>query len=322
MKHSRPGFTLAEMAISMFVVSVIAMAVGASVTVLFREAEANRNFMASTSGGAASASAQANAARSALDMLGADMKVATGIIDLPGANGGFTMLLTVPPRYTGHSNEALTYQWAGPGTSLTRQLNGGASVSIADNVQSLNLSNLTTAAGPTMPSGVVAWHDGGAESNVTGMAITSTSWPCQFLLPPLALPQHVSSWSISHLKLQLQGTGTGTIAVQVYSANSAQHPVTLLDSASVSASTLPTKTSQPGWTDVTFTKLTSLGSAGVCIVVSTTASVTPASVWYDTTASGSNMAFSATSNGGSSWSTASTPPALQMQVYGTVVMGP
>ncbi|HZL34438.1 MAG TPA: prepilin-type N-terminal cleavage/methylation domain-containing protein [Tepidisphaeraceae bacterium] len=316
----RAGFTLTEMSISMVIVAIIVMAVGSSVNVLFRAAEGNRNLLVSGAQGAASSRAQAAAARTALDTFTADLKLATGLIDLPGSNGAFSLLLTVPGRYSGHTVESLTYKWSGPGTSFTRQLNTTTAVSIADNVQSLSLASLSTAVGPALPTGVVTWHDGGGGTNVTGFAVSSTTWPSQFLLPPPSLPMKTVSWSISHIKLQLQGTGSGTIIVQVYSASATQQPATLLDSASFAAGSLPTGTS-PAWTDVTFTKLTTLGAAGVCLVVSTTASGTPASVYYDTGAAGANIGFSTTSNGGLVWSTITTPPALQFQVYGAVTLG-
>src|SRR5665213_2410972 len=88
---------------------------------------------------------------------------------------------------------------------------------------------VTTPVGPALPTGVVTWHDGGGGTNVTGFAVSSTTWPSQFLLPPPSLPMKTVSWSISHIKLQLQGTGSGTIIVQVYSASATQQPATLLD---------------------------------------------------------------------------------------------
>ncbi len=128
--------------------SLIVAAAGASMTVLFRAAENNRNLLSDTSSGAASASAQTAVARAAVDMLCADLKVATSIVNVPQGLGGFALTLTVPGRYAGDSSETLVYQWNGPGTSLMRQLNSNPAISIADNVQVLDLTMISKSVGP------------------------------------------------------------------------------------------------------------------------------------------------------------------------------
>ncbi|HET6249156.1 MAG TPA: hypothetical protein VFE47_15790 [Tepidisphaeraceae bacterium] len=300
--------------------SLLVAIVGLSTTLLLREGENNRNLMASGTQGAASASAQAAAARDALDMLNSDLKVATAIVATPAPGGGMQVALTVPGRYTGDATESILYQWNGPGTSLMRQLNNNPAASIADNLQSWNLATLTKTIGPPAPTEsaeqLLSAHDGSAGGNVQPIALAQNNWPSQYLLP--TLPASAVSWRITHLKLQLQAgqsPSAGAISVSVFSADAAGNPLGLLASASVDPATLPTGAQT--WADIPLGNLSGLSPGhGVCVVVSTQAAMFPASVFYDPGASDPTLSYSTSADGGATWTSATA--ALQIQVYGTV----
>ncbi|MDB5353973.1 MAG: hypothetical protein JWN24_426 [Phycisphaerales bacterium] len=317
------AFTLAEMSISLFVIGVIVVTVGSSVTLVLRAAQNNRDPLLSGVASGASATAQACVARSAVDTLAADLKVATGIINTPGASGAFTLTLTVPDRTGDSQPETLVYAWGGAGTALTRKQNASAAVSIADNVQSLNLVTTTKTVG-TAPSGagsdtLLASHDGGSGTNVALYALTSNSWPCQYVMP--TLPAKAQSWGITRVFLQLarNGAATGTLTVKVLSTNASQQPLTLLASASVDVTTM----GAGPWINVPLTGISGLSpGTGVCITVSSTAATPPGFPSYDSSAYGSGMSFCTTANAAASWSTPLTTSALQFQLYGSVTLGP
>jgi prepilin-type N-terminal cleavage/methylation domain-containing protein len=151
--RKRGAFTLIELVLSLSILSIIIVAAGSSMMVMFKAAENNRNLMSDGATGAASGTAQSAAARSAVDLLCSDLKVATAIVSTPAGTGGFQLALTVPPRYAGDSSETLIYQWNGPGNALTRQLNANAPVSVADNVQILNLATISKTVGTSGAGG-------------------------------------------------------------------------------------------------------------------------------------------------------------------------
>lgn len=154
MSRRTNAFTLAEMTVSLFIVSLIVVAAGLSITALLGAAENNKDSVIASSGSPPSPGAQVLSAQSALQSLSADLKVATSIVPTTLPANGLQLTLTVPPRYAGHSSETLIYQWNGPDTSLTRQLNSATAASVADHVQALNYAAVDRSVAPAaVPTG-------------------------------------------------------------------------------------------------------------------------------------------------------------------------
>ncbi|HEX3356362.1 MAG TPA: type II secretion system protein [Tepidisphaeraceae bacterium] len=315
------AFTLIELVVSMSVMGIIIGTAALSIMFLLRTAQGNRDFTSDNSA-AASFSGQGVLAQSAMNTLDADLRIATTITNTPLAGGGMQVSLVVPGRYAGDVSEAIVYTWNGPGSSLMRQLNSAAAVSIADNVQALNIATVTRSIGTPSPAAgseqVIFTHDGGNGAGVQLVAISASSAISQAIIP--SLPASTGQWSITHVKLQLQQTGTGSVAIQLFSADAAGHPLGLLAGASLDAASLPG--SATTWTDVTLGASGLAAGAGVCVVVSTSAVTSPASAQIDTAAVNDGTGeFATSSDAGATWTTAATPPAMQIQVYGTITPG-
>ena len=306
----RAGYTLVEMVVSTIMLSILALAC-ASVMVL-----AARGMNNAKTG----ATAQETAARTALDQISDDMKVALSFSEqMPTA-----VTFTVPDRTGDGQPETLRYAWAGPGSPLTRQFNGGPVISLADNVQSFNMAYLLKTIGTPQPveSGeqLLMAHTGGTGPNIKQFNLTHTKWPAQwFFVGP---PANTISFKITHVTLLLQrhGAATGTLTAQIRVADSSDRPTsTTLAASNVDISTIP---GTPTWTDIPISLAGLDPTKGYVLVVTTTVSGTPAYVSYDNASTDFGMMYSTTSNSGGTWGTPTAGTALQYYVYGTITAPP
>jgi prepilin-type N-terminal cleavage/methylation domain-containing protein len=302
-RGARRAFTLVEMAVSSVIVSLIALAVGSSVTVALRSAQSTRD--------TGSTYNQTVTARSALDRVTDDMKAATRIEPLyvpTWTSGTVGATLTVPARGSDTSSETIVYFWAGAGQPLMRQYNGQTAVSIADNVQSFNIT--------FSPEQLLIMHDGGTAATVKSNAITTTAWAGEYFKP--TLPATATAWKITHVKVQLQrsGASTGNVAVGIWSADGTQKPTggAALASSNVDITTVAA-TAGGAWVDVPVSISGLSLTSGYCLVIGTTAGAIGYN-YYDSPAI-SGTVYSTSASGASSWS-ANSGQTLQFVVYATV----
>ncbi|MDB5299739.1 MAG: hypothetical protein JWO87_1402 [Phycisphaerales bacterium] len=310
-----PAFTLAEMSVSLFVIGVIVVMVGSSMTLMLRAAANNRNPLVSGSTSGASASAQAAVARSATDMLVADLKVATGITT-SSSGGGLTANLIVPGRYGSDTTETIVYSWTGPGASLMRKLNSNTAVSIADNVQSFSLPAVTRTAGSgSAPvEGAVTQLIAPAGSTPTNSALTATNQVAEYFKPSSVAA--ASSWKITKVQVKMVGTNTGTVTAQIVPVDAANVPMSaVLGTASVAGSSIPTTA---GYVEFVFsTPISGLSpSQGYAVVVSATA--TGSSVQYNSASTAAGMSWTTSTNTGTTWAAPVTTSGMLLNVFGTV----
>jgi prepilin-type N-terminal cleavage/methylation domain-containing protein len=323
----RAAFTMVELTVSLAILSIVVLACG-SVIVLAARALNN-----STAG----SGARATAARAAMDQISADLKAATGFSERTAS----AVTFTVPDRTGDGQPETIRYAWSGAaGASivvgattytvapytLTRQFNGGAPVSVADNVQNFGFNYLLRTVGPQPPPPAVesssqslSSHDGGTGSNIRSFAVNSSNWPAEYVLPTFT--SDTVSWKITGVRLMLMrssSSATGTINVQVRTADSAKKPTsTVLGTVSYDVAANNLSSTTKTWVDLAYaTPITGLTPGqGVCVVV--TSSTSPANVYYDNTASDAANAYSSTSNSGGAWSTPVSSSEFQFVVSGT-----
>lgn len=133
-RHRKRGFTLVEAVLSVAITAMIGLSL-TGVMVLAQKALA---------GGAAEAD-QAHKADRALQMILTDINLATSMPERTAT----AITVVVPDRDGSGQPETIRYAWAGTaGAPLTRQLNGGDVVTLAENVHNLNFNYLTKTLSP------------------------------------------------------------------------------------------------------------------------------------------------------------------------------
>jgi len=254
---------------------------------------------------------QAAASRTAVDMVSDDMKAATKVEPLyvpPWPSGTVGATLTVPARGTDTSPETIVYSWAGPGQPLMRQYNSNTAVSIADNVQAFKIS--------FTPEMLLMDNDAGVSApggSVQVYAITNTHWVGEYFVP--TLPAGTTSWTPTHVKVQLQrnGTTTGTVSVGIYAASGGLPTGSALASGSIDIATVSATAAT--WANAQLTPTVALTpGAGYCLVLGTS-SAGIGSALFDTT-SLTNTTYCSSTNGSTVW-TAKSGQTLEFYLYGS-----
>jgi hypothetical protein len=125
----RTGYTLIEILVSSTIATVLMGGLASSVYI------ANQAFESD-----AGAPAERTETDNVLQQLTRDVQMATGISELTAT----AVTLTVPDRDGDSQAETIRYAWSGtPGDPLTYQYNGGAAITIAEDVRSFNLDVLS-----------------------------------------------------------------------------------------------------------------------------------------------------------------------------------
>jgi len=123
------GFTLMEVALSCVIVSVIMLAVISTIMIGQKGLSNNVTITANASKG-----------NQAVQMIMLDVSLATAITERTAT----AITMTVPDRDGDGQPETIRYRWSGvSGDPLTRQYNGSAAATVADNIYQLNLTYLT-----------------------------------------------------------------------------------------------------------------------------------------------------------------------------------
>ncbi len=318
--HSRSsnGFTLIESIISLTIVAGITLACGSVVNLAARSTTS-----VAISGPANSSTAsttQVAAIRNATDQITADLKMALSIT----VQTGNAITFTVPDRAADGTPETITYAWGGVGQSLTRQYNGGAALSIADNVQSFNLnylSKVVTTAPVESAEQVLVSRDWPIPADIQSLSLASISAAENF---SPALPGNAISWKITKLrfKLKRKSGATGLLTVHVNNVDTNDNPTgAALASATIDIATVSSSAWQ--FVDVPLTPIAGLAPGiDISVVVLTPSATSLGYLAYDGKAADASMGESLGNGTGSGFSMPVSTQCLEYYIYGTITTQP
>ncbi len=230
--RGRRGFTLVEMTVSLAIVSILAVAVGAALRLGLAAAGA------APGAGAVNAAGQATAAEAA-DQIAADLNVALDFTEkTPTA-----LTFTVPNRDGDGRPETIRYAWSGangdasltppaPPWTLTREYNGGPWAALARNVRSCDFRLLyrDIAGAPVAPAPqVLLSFDpvGGAGSQAWVDPTTSAAVGFQLA--------SAGSFTVTEISIDLLSAPTpdGIVKVQFCDADASNRPTAVREEAQI-----------------------------------------------------------------------------------------
>lgn len=251
--NSRPAFTLVEVALSLAIMSILALGMSAALVMSLKGADAGVD-----------ASQRALRAQEALGRVMADASVAVAINE----SSDTVLDLKVPERVSGAGPVRICYEWVGgSGGTLVRTVNG-VSETILTDVRGLTFRTMVrpppesvTSAHQTVFS--LAAAPSGASTDT--VQVQSPSQVGAYVLP--TMPSNAISWTISGIRVKLNnGSSSGNITFKLVRANADRTP---------SASQLATYTltgsalkSVNGWMTLPLTSPSLTPTQGVCLVVS------------------------------------------------------
>jgi type II secretory pathway pseudopilin PulG len=313
------GLSLIEAILSLVVLGILMAAMASVVTVTSRAAEVNQGPSASP----------ATAAK-ALDLLSADLRLATAFTAAPTSS---SLSVTVPDCTGDGVADTVAWAWSGNGSAelsaflLTRSVNGQPATTVASDVQLFDLTTLTrTVTAPPSPTLVesseqpLIFHDDAPGGSFSDFGLSKDNWCATYFKP--SMPPYAVSWKITRVKFiaKRDGTANETALVQIRTATAALKPSsTVLASATIAETSLA---SSSAWVDVSFTPLANLDPLeGYCLVISQpNNSGNAGKVQFES--NGNPMPFNAhfmkTTDAAANWSNPNSGDDLRFYVYGTI----
>ncbi len=251
---NRRGYTLAEMMISLVIMSIILLGSQAAVMVSSKAIPDGRS---NTSLVVASANT--------MDTFSTEIMYALSF-SVMSAN---TVEFMVADRDKDGQPETIRYSWSGTaGTPLTRTYNGGTPVTVASKVQQFQLAydKRATPLPATVSEGsetLLAYYDSAYSSD--DQSVKSDKWPSQYFVPNL--PGNTVSWRISRLWVQAKrkNNALGQTNVQIRPMLDGVPSTVVYDEVPMMESNL---SSSYQWVENTFSNAGPFGpSASICFVL-------------------------------------------------------
>jgi hypothetical protein len=264
--------------------------------------------------GRSGASAAALGAQ-ALDALNQDLTYATAVN--PSRMAASDLELTVPDRNGDGAPETIRYRWAGAGAPLTRQVNGGAVVTLAADVRDFSVvfdKKATAAPSSTTESPEVVLSSYDPQVTLTEQRINNVNYRGQYFVP--SLPANVTAWRVTRamLKVAVWGSSKGITQIRLRPASGGLPGSAVLDEATLDESALA---STYTWSSFAYTKATGLRPGdGLCLTLEWVSDADSCAVNYVSGAGAAPGANLVTSSDGVTWSAAPADD-LVYYVYGT-----
>ena len=309
LRPCQAGVTLVEVVASVCILSVLLAAMGSGILIASRAAEIT-------------AQASAKDAKEAIARIAADLQVALTFSERTDT----AVTFTVPDRNGDDLPETIRYAWpAVAGEAITREYNGAAPVTLAEDVHFFGLSYLLETTSPSGPVEqesqelVLMHHDNAPGGNFQAAGTNTMDWVAQYFKP--ALPTNTVSWTITRVQFRAKSKGkkSGTIRVGVSAADAALKPTgEPLESVLVAESTLGKSF---GTEEISFGALAGLDpAAGYCLTFAGLHPSPCGEVQWER--DGSPMTaethFMTSTDGGATWSAPNDTQDLRFWVYGTV----
>jgi hypothetical protein len=330
MKHlhrhspSRRGFTIAEMGVSLLVISVLLVGMGGAVSIASRALPTPSSPVATDI-----------ALSSILDRVGGELRYAKTV----EANGSTYVQFTVADRDGDGVDDRIRYDWAGTGQPLMRTYNGGAAVAVSDALRNFSLSyqntkvtttqtvNSVTDSGEVLLTSCYGWT--GLVPLASNSTLNSTSWATSyFKLDQVTIPNNANYVAITKVKVKLKAASSpngATMTCGIYTPAAAGGPLPSTtqvgSSSSIAVSSLttayPSSFNTFTFSDVTF----SSAPTELNYVIKGTGTSCGSVLYYNNIlAPSNNPVWLYTSNSGSAWSPAASSRAANdgfFEVYGS-----
>ena len=312
--NASAGLTLAELVVTLAIVSTLLTAMGSVIVIASRAIDSGAGPLACKS-----------TAGTAVAEVVADLQMALGFTERTATAATFT----VPDRDGDGSPETIRYAWSGTqGDPLTRAVNGGAAVVLADDVHQFDLTYLTKILTPLPPADppepetqesdelLLISHDDAPGGQFSTQSIQKKKWVGQYFQP--TLPTNTTSWKITRVQFVVQEASGAQqdLDVDIQTSDTNQKPTgVVLQQVVVARSALP---DAYDWHAASFSSVGDLDPAsGFCLVLSATGKT--ADVQYETNGSPmtANTHYLYASNEGN-WDDPDNTRDLRFRVYGTV----
>lgn len=201
-RRARPAFSLVDVVMGIIVASVVAAAIGGVLVLLSKAVPQS-----------ASATTPTLVPRARLaDDIATELRYATGFSVMEARAVSFT----VPDRDADGKDELIRYQWGGnTGDPVTRQYNGSAPVTIAQDIKDLSFTyakrKVTTTQNVAVPStsaetllaSFSGWN--GITASQSGLTVGTAAWNSQaFRIDPAMLPPGAKNLTITRVRLKMK----------------------------------------------------------------------------------------------------------------------
>jgi hypothetical protein len=321
----RGAFTLAELAVSLGLVSVLLLAMG-SVMVVSGRAVA----VSATHAGEAKVD-------DAVAAIASEQRLALEILE----RSQWSVTFRVPDRDNDGAPETIRYVWSGTaGDSLMRTYNGEPETVFVRDVKNFKLTFLEKTLTPIpaveveSPEVLLVSHTGAPGGTNPNYTMTSTAWCSQYFKPAFPADKTVVSWQVTRVNVRIGKAGTvpaGSTLYWNFQIRAATDPALqptgpALGNETVRVNVGPLtavvpSTATPPWmlTPITFTNVTGLDPAkGVCLVISQPLFGTTG--YVGTQQNGTPMTadthFMSSATAGVLWSGQQNTRDMYIQVYG------
>lgn len=298
---ARSGFTLIELITSLAIMSIL---LGAMVSVIMIAAQALPN--------PDSRQVSTVDAGRIIDEIAADLICAVTVTTASATEIEFA----VADRDNDGLPETIRYFWSGtPGDPLTRQYNGGATVSVAENVQEFDLtyntlsSSVTTTQTSNVESDEVLFASftgwPGIPGTVNYRSLSPTNWACEFFeIDQVNLPATTNQVRITRAMVKLKAAASGsTVSIGIHRSVGGGNPQPASNSLGLPTTVTAPVSGSGVWTEVTFanTSVNNLNKEFVIVVKGTGAGAVDLEYLHSTAAPKDLPMMLWTTDGGGKW---------------------
>ncbi len=245
----RRAFTLAELAVSLAVSSILIVGAGAVLTTTMKQVDRGRD-----------ANATRRSLSRTLDAITADCAVATAI----DRSSPYKLILTVPDRTGDNTPETISYVWSNQRNgTITRTFNAESSI-IATGIDSFTFTTNIRPAPVISTTSIQSLYSYDPNNSQSKDFDDTTLFAAAF---QASAPSGTTSWSITSVKLRIgQSGGTaGTFVIELRNTVNNAPGNTVLASTTVAESTL--SDSEASWVSLPLTATNLSPGVILCVVV-------------------------------------------------------
>lgn len=307
--HSRSAFSLIELVAAMAVSGILMVALGSAMSIASKTLTLDRSDVKHNI-----------EAAEVLNQILDELATAHDFVQ----RSATVIEFTVPDRTGDFQDDVIRYEWTGgPGNPqpLTRQLNGGDIVTIAEQVREFDLSYLTKIVDGRPPPGPPPLIEGdeillasnfNAPGSKTGaFGLSDDTFVGQYFTPNL--PANTVHYKVTRVRFVAEDGGNGDLIVKMHEADAGKLPTTLLETQTFAVNQLP---GAFDWVEVSFGAVEVVApDRSLCLVFETDRQrANNALIRFEK--DGDAMADNMLENDNGSWTFFGKPADLQYEIYG------